>query len=149
MQGPESETPNSEPTATGVPQGNAASDPSALGPPTSDLPSPPAPLTDSPLFWLALFGVFGLVAMFVIGPKYAVRQGGIEARFQNREMASRWKGQTIHSADAVEAARLPVSPDQRKLLIPLTPLFVLLGIVATALTVGLIWRINRMPPSNS
>ncbi len=142
MQGPESETPNSEPTAPCAHQGSATGDPSAFRPPTSDLASPPAPLTDNPLFWLALFGVFGLAAMFVIGPKYAVRQGGIETRFQNHQMASQWKGQTIHSSDAVEAARLPTAPGERKLLIPLAPLFAVLGVVVAILLGGLIWR-NR------
>lgn len=115
--------------------------------PDRDPPIPSsAPLTDSPLFWLALFGVFGVAAMFVIGPKYAVRQGNIETRFQNRQIAGRWQGETIESAEAIEAARLPVAANQRELLIPLAPLFVVLGVLVAALVGGLIWRNFKASP---
>jgi hypothetical protein len=102
------------------------------------------PLTDSPLFWLAMFAIFGLAAMMAIGPKYALRQGGIETRFQNRQVAGQWQGEAIESADAVAAARLPAPAEDRTLLVPLTPLFVGLSVAVVVMIAGLAWRKRRI-----
>jgi hypothetical protein len=49
------------------------------------MPSRPAPATDSPLFWLLLFGSVGLVMLTAIEPKFAKRQQRIERMQQSRE----------------------------------------------------------------
>ena len=36
-------------------------------------------LADSPWFWLLLFGVMGLVAVIVVGPRFSRRQSRLEA----------------------------------------------------------------------
>ena len=43
------------------------------------------PLTDSPWFWLVLFGGMGLMALVAVGPKYGRRQAPIERKFQARQ----------------------------------------------------------------
>jgi hypothetical protein len=47
----------------------------------------PAPLTDSPLFWLLLFGSVGLLMLTAIEPKYIKRQERIERMQQSRQRA--------------------------------------------------------------
>jgi hypothetical protein len=93
-------------------------------------------LTDSPWFWLLIFSMFALLALVTIGPKYSLRQGGIETRFQNRETALAWEGQEIDSPEAVAATRLPRAPGQRDLTISLRPLFLGIGVLVALGLVG-------------
>ena len=44
--------------------------------------------TDSPWFWAYLFAVAGLIALGLIGPKFAARQAQIEREFQGRQRAA-------------------------------------------------------------
>lgn len=44
-----------------------------------------APLTDSPLFWLMLFGSVGLVMLAAVEPKFARRQERIERMQESRK----------------------------------------------------------------
>jgi hypothetical protein len=127
-----------EPTAAVAHEGAESNESSDLRLPASSVEKPP--LTDSPWFWLALFGIFGLAAMLAIGPKYALRQGGIETRFQNRQVAGQWQGEAIESADAVAATRLPASVEERPLLISLRPLFVGLGVLVAGIILVVVWR---------
>src|SRR5215471_16751815 len=50
----------------------------------SDAPSS-VPVTESPWFWIMLFSLAGLAALFTIGPKFEKREQGIEANFHARE----------------------------------------------------------------
>ena len=43
------------------------------------------PVTDSPWFWLVLFGTVGLAALTAISPKYGRRQAPIERKYQARQ----------------------------------------------------------------
>jgi hypothetical protein len=79
--------------------------------------------------WVALFGVGALAALLASSPKYGLRQGGIETKFQNRQRAVQWQGEQIDSTAAVDSTRLPQAPNQRGLLIPLWPVAVALGAV--------------------
>ena len=47
------------------------------------------PITDSPLFWLCLFGVMALAALVVVGPRYARRQGQLQQKWEARERIAR------------------------------------------------------------
>jgi len=47
----------------------------------------PAPVTDSPLFWVLLFGSVGLMMLTAIEPKYIKRQERIERMQQSRQWA--------------------------------------------------------------
>ncbi|HEY1602625.1 MAG TPA: hypothetical protein VGG64_23680 [Pirellulales bacterium] len=57
------------------------------------------PITDSPWFWLVLFGSSALVAIVVVSPKYAYRQARLERMNSTREQIAR--GQV---AEALETA---------------------------------------------
>jgi hypothetical protein len=48
----------------------------------------PRPITDSSWFWAYLFCTAALIALALIGPKYARRQGHIEREFQGRQRAA-------------------------------------------------------------
>ena len=99
---------------------------------------PPARLlTDSPWFWLLLFSTFALFAMVATGRKYALRQGGIETKFQNRQTALAWEGQQIDSPEAIKQTRLPRSPNDRVLAISLRPLFLGISVLVALGLMGL------------
>jgi hypothetical protein len=52
------------------------------------------PITDSPWFWAYLFATAALIALALIGPKFASRQAQIEREFQGRQrVAQRAHGQ--------------------------------------------------------
>lgn len=105
-------------------------DEKAANPESPSYPSPTIPashLSESPWFWLLLFSAFALAALAAIGPKYSLRQGGIETKFHNRETALAWEGQEIESPEAVEATRLPRAPGERDLTVSLRPLLVGIG----------------------
>ncbi len=65
-------------------------------PPLNPPAKQPPPVTDSPWFWLALFGVMGLAALLAVGPKYGRRQATIERKFQaQRQMARSADGMPV------------------------------------------------------
>ena len=45
-------------------------------------------MTDSPWFWAYLFTTAALIAMALMGPKFASRQAQIEREFQGRQRAA-------------------------------------------------------------
>lgn len=47
----------------------------------------PAPITDSPLFWVLLFGTVGLVMLSVVEPKFIQRQERIMRMQESRQRA--------------------------------------------------------------
>ena len=97
----------------------------------SDSPAPP-PITDSPLFWMFLFGVVALAAVTVVGPRYARRQGQLQQKFEARERIAR---QAAEQGDpAMQREGLPVQPVEAPSLRPLSlALAAFLSIVAVAL----------------
>ena len=58
------------------------------------------PITESPWFWLALFGGVGLLGVMVIGPKYAVRTARIERMQGTRERVAMERAQGTVAANA-------------------------------------------------
>ena len=50
---------------------------------------PRGPITDSPWYWLGLFGTAALVALVVIGPKFQRRQQRLELQSDVREQVWR------------------------------------------------------------
>ncbi len=83
------------------------------------------PLTDSPWFWGYLFATAALVALFLTGPKYRVRQPQLERQFSARQSG----GQAIAGADG------PVAPSTSDdMIISLYPLYITL-----ALVLGIAW----------
>jgi len=53
------------------------------------LPPKPNPLADSIWFWIVCFSAMGLLAITVIGPKFARRQAQIERQYQARGQVHR------------------------------------------------------------
>lgn len=94
-------------------------------------PSKP-PLTDSPWFWLFLFGLAGVAALAAIGPKYVRRQAKIEQQYYAREEILRRQVERPAEAGA-KRAEDKAAPGRGELLIPLWPVVaVLLGLLLAA-----------------
>ena len=58
-------------------------------PPLNSPVKRPPPVTDSPWFWIALFGAMGLAALLAVSPKYGQRQAAIERKYQARQQMAR------------------------------------------------------------
>jgi hypothetical protein len=90
----------------------------------------PRPLTDSPWFWAYLFATAALIALALIGPKFAARQAQIEREFQGRQRAT----QQTHGHEP--SGQLSTA---ERTLITLRPLF--LTLAAITITAWIIfWR---------
>jgi hypothetical protein len=90
-------------------------------------------ITDSAWFWVLVFAVMGLIALFAIHGKYGRRQANIERNYQARErVAEKVAGENNLTEpdrmDSLEVRRDFASPDNQ--LVPLWPLAVLLTLVA-------------------
>ena len=113
--------------------------PDVAEPTPSKLPPAKAPITDSPWFWLFLFGVFGLAALAAIGPKYVRRQALIERQFYAREEIVRRQSQSAE--DRAASTAQPAEAPPGELLIPLRPLALLLS--GVLLVLFIIWALRR------
>lgn len=56
------------------------------------------PITDSPLFWLLLYGSFALSSLLVIGPKHARREERRLRMFESRQKSDLWRAQQAVAA---------------------------------------------------
>lgn len=100
------------------------------------------PLTDSPWYWLYLFATAGLVALVLMGPKYALRQAQLERNYQGQQRANQH--------------RVGIAPDtplssRDETYIQLWPLYLVLFGLLGAAWIGLWWRRFQRPthsPSN-
>ena len=96
------------------------------------------PVTDSPWFWLFLFGGMGIVALAAIAPKYLRRQTGIERQYTAREaILERQAKGTPAPADAPAVEEQPPRPGSG-LLVPLAPVGY---VIAILLSVALLARV--------
>ena len=95
----------------------------------NDVVSNPAPITDSPWFWVLLFSVMGLIALVAISGQYGKRQARLERQYQARERVA-------EDAVADPERRQYATPNAT--LVPLWPLAILLGgvIVLAAVMLG-------------
>jgi hypothetical protein len=107
-----------------------------------------SPITDSPWYWVLLFSLMALLALAVIGfsGKYGKRQAVIERQYQARERVAEKITRENNSPggariDQQESRRPFATPGEQ--LIPLWPLAVLLGIVAT-LAATVLLRASRV-----
>ncbi|MBL8829161.1 MAG: hypothetical protein JNM18_19415 [Planctomycetaceae bacterium] len=72
-----------EPDSADDRESDLASSHSALGTPNSAHP----PLTDSPFFWLVVFGAAALIGGLAIAPKYTQRMDRVERMYEARNKA--------------------------------------------------------------
>jgi hypothetical protein len=100
------------------------------------------PMTDSPWFWVYLFSTAALVALALIGPKFAARQAQIEREYQGRQRAA----QQVQGAEPT--GELSTA---EKTLITLRPLFLGLAAVTVAawIVTWLSWRRTHSLDSHS
>lgn len=88
------------------------------------------PITDSPWFWGYLFAVAALIALALMGPKYAARQAQIEREFQARQRAVQQAGGQEPSGELSSA---------EKTLISLRPLFLAMAAITVVAWI-VFWR---------
>jgi len=88
------------------------------------------PMTDSPWFWVYLFATAALIALALMGPKYAARQEQIEREFQGRQRAA----QSIGGEEPSGALS-----SREKTLITLRPLFLAVAAI-TVVAWFIFWR---------
>lgn len=94
----------------------------------------PGPVTDSPLFWLLLFGSMGLVMLTVVEPKFIKRQERIDRMHQSRQRTLRQAPQASDGAGGQLAnrAETPVwRPGKQASLRPL--MLFMAGVLVTAM----------------
>ncbi|MEX2119979.1 MAG: hypothetical protein WD847_10335 [Pirellulales bacterium] len=96
------------------------------------------PISDSPWFWLFVFGGMGLVALVTVSPKYARRQERLERMHQTRQRVAAAGGQVQAEAQASKprqtgsplAARTgPTKPALRPLALALALLLFIAALV--------------------
>jgi hypothetical protein len=99
-------------------------------------------ITDSAWFWVLIFCLMGLVALFAMHGKYSRRQANIERNYQARERVAEQVATENNSGepdrmDHLEVRRAFATPDEN--LVPLWPLAVLLGL-ATVVASAMLYR---------
>ena len=87
-------------------------------------------MIDSPWFWAYLFTTAALIALALIGPKFAARQAQIEREFQGRQRAA----QNIQGQEPTGT----LSTAERTL-VSLRPLFFGLAVITTVVWI-IFWR---------
>jgi len=88
------------------------------------------PITDSPWFWFALFTAVGLAALLATGGRLGKRQTNIENRYQARAgVASGAVEIDVDAAGVKTAVKAPRYSTPEKLVIPLWPLEIVLGLI--------------------
>jgi len=137
---------------------------SAHDEPTQRPPHGRARLTDSPWFWLLVFANAALVGVALIGPKYNVRQGAVERRYEaRREIAGRALGQPASDTPPDNAAPDDTASDDPRPdensprddsahIVPLLPLALTLVVVNLVAIVLFAWnqvRLMRPQAENS
>lgn len=104
-------------------------------------PAAPArkPLTDSPWFWLHLFAAGGLVALFLMTPKFGSRQSQIERKYQGRTQA-------LLPAEQRDPALVLSTSDHT--IITLAPLYAGLAAIFVMAWI-MLWRQNFRRPTTA
>jgi hypothetical protein len=105
---------------------------------TSPAPSRPQ-LSDSPWFWVYLFTTFALIVLMVMRPRVQERQAQIERKAQGRQRAM--------EQAAGQTPQTPLSTPE-KTVIPLTPLFVVLGTAWVLSWFMLLRHFRRFPTAD-
>jgi cytoskeletal protein RodZ len=98
------------------------------------------PLSDSPWFWLYVFGTAGIVALLWMSPKFGARQSQLDRQFEGRRH--------IMSQPADVAAARPFSNPERRAG-SLRPLYWIMLAALVAGWIALWWQRYRVPASTA
>lgn len=74
-------------------------------------PQPPKPLSDSPLFWLLLFGGMALAMAALIQPKFEQREARLERMYHSRQLAAERSAPKVNEASSAPAPEDSASPE--------------------------------------
>lgn len=105
-------------------------------------------ITDSPWFWVLAFSLTGIGALAAISGKYGQRQARLERKYQARERVAAGGAENAAHGGAENAAQTSPRPyaTAGDTLIPLWPLAVVLGAVASLATAMLVrGRLKEAP----
>jgi len=108
-------------------------------------------ITDSAWFWVLVFALMALVALFAMSGKYGRRQANIERNYQARTRVAEQVATENNSGDPDRMDHLEVrrdfsTPDEN--LVPLWPLAVLLGLAAVVAS-AMLYRAHLRGEFNS
>ncbi len=124
--------------------------------PASVVPMTPPPhadasatrLIDSPWLWCLLFSVMAFVGTAIIGPKFALRQGQLERRYQGQARAAIERERRragLAPVDLADAAHAPADLSQASAAERIIPLWTLATAAGTAAvgSAAMLWRERR------
>ncbi len=104
--------------------------------PSHGIVSRPAPVTDSPWLWLAIFLLGALVALLLTLPKYSWRQPQLERQYHARVTAGQAQ-EVFRSRPAATSTDL--APKRPALLISLRPLALVIVTGMVCASIGFWW----------
>ena len=78
---------------------------------TSSSPQSPKPLSDSPLFWLLLFGGMALAMAALIQPKFEQREARLERMYHSRQLAAQRSAAKANQASPGAAPEDSTAPE--------------------------------------
>jgi len=111
---------------------------------TDTAPPPAARLVDSPWLWLSLFAAMALLAIVVIGPKYARREAGLEQKAAARQAAAT----RIHESGTpqrADDAPPETPPPARKLQVGVVTLGSIVAVVLVVSLAALVRQARTRP----
>lgn len=111
---------------------------------------PPKPLSDSPLFWLLVFGGMALAMAALIQPKFEKREARLERMYHSRQLAAGRSAAQAPGAESQSAAPDSASPEYRpdEPIVTIRSLMLLLAAVLLAASLGLVF-LRRNPTSGA
>jgi hypothetical protein len=115
---------------------------------SSSSPQPPKPLSDSPLFWLLLFGGMALAMAALIQPKFEQREARLERMFHSRQLAAQRSAAKANGASSEPSPQDSASPEYQPAepIVTVRSLMFLLAALLLAGSIAIV-LMRRRPPS--
>lgn len=115
---------------------------------SSNSPQPPKPLSDSPLFWLLLFGGMALAMAALIQPKFEQREARLERMYHSRQLAAQRSAAKANRASSSPSPHDSASPEYQPAepIVTVRSLMFLLAALLLAASVAIV-LMRRRPPS--
>lgn len=111
-------------------------------------PQPPKPLSDSPLFWLLLFGGMALAMAALIQPKFEQREARLERMYHSRQLAAQRSAAKTNAASPERAPEDSTSPEYQPAepIVTVRSLMFLLAALLLAASIAIVF-LRRRPKS--